>query len=153
MSGPTNWLQWLDETVTHTMAEWNIYTTFLAIIIVSILAYTISTSRDSDAHPMLLARQAQGSPVRNPGESAIYRSHGAPHGMSLTTGLNIKDPGVSKWARGRDGDLRDVWRKAVTGPADDEGKSTGNPAHLFTVLGSDNVIQHDLGRSSYLSHF
>lgn len=67
--------------------------------------------------------------------------------MSLNTGLNVKDPGANKWSRGRDGDLRDIWRRAVTGPTDDEGNSTGNSAHLFTVLGSENVIQHDLGWS------
>lgn len=144
--GPAeNLLQRLDETVTQVVGQWNIYTTLLAVTIVSVLVYQVATSKDPDTHPMLLARQAQASAVRNPGESAVYRSHSCPHGMSLNSGLNVKDPGAAKWSRGRDGDLRDIWREAVTKPADGDARSPGDIGRLYTILGSENVIEHDLG--------
>lgn len=138
-------LQKLDETVISVLGQWDIYTTILAVTIVSALVYKIATSRDPDVHPMLLARQAQASAVRNPGESATYRSHNVPHGMPLISGLDVKDPGASKWSRGRNGDLRDVWRAAVNGPSDAESKGQGS---IFTVLGKEKVIEHSLGQSS-----
>lgn len=63
--------------------------------------------------------------------------------MSLNVGLNVKDPGASKWSRGRDGDLRDIWRQAVKGTSED-----GKPSvkgKLLTVLGEEKVIEHKLG--------
>ncbi|KAJ4167926.1 hypothetical protein NW754_011741 [Fusarium falciforme] len=61
-----------------------------------------------------------------------------PHGMPLNAGLNVKDSGASKWSRGRNGDLRDVWRKAATGGEE------GATGRLLTVLGSQNVVDHKL---------
>ena len=144
-----NLLLKLDETVTGIVGEWDIYSTAILVSIISFFAYQVFTSRDPDAHPMLLARQAQASPVRQEGQSAVFRSHSAPHGIPLNAGLNIKDPGDSKWSRGRDGDLRDIWRRVVTGPLDQDGKPTGEIGRLLTVLGSENVIVHDLGKSSF----
>jgi hypothetical protein len=134
----------LDETVTSIIGEWDIYSTAIAALLVTFLTYQAFTSRDPDAHPMLLARQAQPSPVRQEGESAVFRSHSAPHGIPLNSGLNIKDPGDSKWARGRDGDLRDVWRRVISGALDRDGKETGEFGGIMTVLGTENVIQHEL---------
>src|ERR1700733_10787110 len=114
----------LDESVTGIIGQWDIYSTAIAALLVSFVVYQLFTSRDPDAHPMLLARQTQASSVRQEGESAVFRSHSAPHGIPLNSGLNVKDPGDSKWARGRDGDLRDVWRRLVTGSLDREGKET-----------------------------
>jgi hypothetical protein len=94
---------------------------------------------------MLLARQAQASPVRQEGQSAVFRSHSAPHGIPLNSGLNIKDPGDSKWTRGRDGDLRDVWRRVIAGGLDREGKETGEIGKIFTVLGYNHIVEHELG--------
>lgn len=62
--------------------------------------------------------------------------------MPLNTGLNVKDPGASKWSRGRDGDLRDVWRQAVNSTSEG-GKST--QGKILTVLGAEKVIEHKLG--------
>jgi hypothetical protein len=135
----------LDETVTHVIGQWDLYTTAIFAVLISFWIYKVVTSRDPDAHPMLLARQAQASPVRREGESAVFRSHSAPHGIPLNSGLNVKDPGDSKWSRGRDGDLRDVWRRVVAGGMDREGKETGEIGKLFTVLGSEHVIEHNLG--------
>ncbi|KAG0646444.1 hypothetical protein D0Z07_7553 [Hyphodiscus hymeniophilus] len=142
--GLDNMMLKLDETVTGIFAEWDIYTTTITVIIITFFAYQIFTSRDPDAHPMLLARQAQASPVRQPGESAVFRSHSAPHGIPLNSGLNIKDPGDSKWARGRDGDLRDVWRRVISGGLDRDGKETGELGSIMTVMGTENIIKHDL---------
>ena len=135
----------LDQLVTGVLGEWDGYTTAILALIITVFAYQVFTSRDPDAHPMLLARQAQAAPIRQKGESAVLRCHSAPHGIPLNSGLNIKDPGDSKWARGRDGDLRDVWRKALTGVVDRDGKETGEKGKLFTVLGSEQVVEHSLG--------
>ena len=147
-----NLLLKLDETVTGIVGEWDIYSTVILFSIISFFAYQVFTSRDPHAHPMLLARQAQASPVRQEGQSAVFRSNSAPHGIPLNAGLNVKDPGDSKWSRGRDGDLRDIWRRVVTGQLDQEGKPTGEIGRLLTVLGSENVIVHDLGKSSFKSN-
>ncbi|KAJ0308361.1 hypothetical protein COL5a_000739 [Colletotrichum fioriniae] len=138
-----NIMHQMDEGVSGFFGQWNVYTTALVTFLVAIVTYRIVSSQDPDTHPMLLARQAQGSPVRQPAESPVYRSHSAPHGMPLNSGLNVKDPGASKWARGRDGDLRDIWRRAATG-ASEEGKPVVGKGRLLTVLGSENVIEHQL---------
>src|ERR1700709_357577 len=111
----------LDETVTGVLGQWDVYTSTIAAVLIGFFAYQVLSTRDPDAHPMLLARQSQASPVRQEGQSPVFRSHSAPHGMPLNSGLNVKDPGDSKWARGRNGDLRDIWRKTITGPVDQEG--------------------------------
>jgi hypothetical protein len=59
--------------------------------------------------------------------------------MPLNTGLNVKDTGASKWSRGRDGDLRDIWKRAA------EGGENGAKGRILTVLGSQNVVDHKLG--------
>ena len=132
-------LENLDSGVTGLVGQWNGYSTGLVTLLVAVITYRIMSSREPDVHPMLLARQATPATVRNQGESAVYRCQAAPHGMSLNSGLNVKDAGVSKWSRGRDGDLRDIWRKAVAGAED------GAKGRLLTVLGSQKVVEHKLG--------
>lgn len=138
-------MQQLDAQIEQLFAGWNIYSTLLCIGIVTYLIYPIFFTPDPDTHPFLLTRQSSPSFVRQPGESAIYRSLETPHGYPLKSGLNVKDPGAPRWASGRDGDLRDVWKKAVQGPLDDDGKSTGEPAKILTVLGKEEVVEHELG--------
>lgn len=133
-----------DKGVTGLFGQWNGYTTAITTLLVVVVSYQLFARRDPDAHPMLLARQAQSSPVRQEGESPVYRSHSAPHGMSLNAGLNVKDPGASRWSRGRDGDLRDIWRQVVAG-MQDEGPTKGAKGRILTVLGSERVIEHSLG--------
>jgi hypothetical protein len=135
----------MDETLASVLGDWDIYTTTLAAGLVGFFAYQVFTRRDPDTHPMLLERQAQPSAVRHEGESPVYRSHSTPHGMELISGLNVRDPGISKWARGRDGDLRDVWRKIVGGVTDSEGKFTGEKGRILTILGTEQVVEHDVG--------
>lgn len=131
-------LETIDSNLTSLLGQWNLYSTGLFTILVAVVSYRIITTREPDVHPILLARQAVASSVRNEGESSIYRSMGTPHGSSLNTGLNVKGAGASKWSRGRDGDLRDVWRKAAEGGAD------GAKGKLLTTLGSHHVEEHKL---------
>ncbi len=145
MSSFDNMMLKLDETLTNILGDWDIYSSTIAAAILVFFAYQVFTRSDPDTHPMLLERQAHASAVRNPGESAIYRSQSSPHGMELNTGLNVRDPGISKWARGRDGDLRDVWRRVTEGPTGDSGKPRGERGRIVTILGSENVIEHNLG--------
>ena len=139
----------LDEFVTGILGEWDILTTLILGSIISFFIYNVVSTRDPDAHPMLLARQAQTSPVRQEGESAVFRSQSAPHGMPLNSGLNVKDPGDSKWSRGRDGDMRDIWRRVMSGKLDRESKETGEKGKLLTILGSEKVIEHNLGSAPF----
>jgi hypothetical protein len=131
-----------DEGVTGLFGQWNAYTSFMVTVLLGIVSYALFNRQDPDTHPMLLARQATGSPVRQEGESAIYRSHASPHGMPLNSGLGVRDPGASKWSRGRDGDLRDIWRRAVSGAP--EGEGPPGTGRLLTVMGTERVIEHDL---------
>ncbi|KAL8665345.1 MAG: hypothetical protein Q9168_007720 [Polycauliona sp. 1 TL-2023] len=138
-------IQQLDAALEQLFAGWNIYTTLLTIGLVTYLVYPIFFTRDPDTHPLLLARQASPSYVRQPGESAVYRSLEVPSSYPLKSGLNVKQAGAPRWSAGKDGDLRDVWRKAVRGPVDEEGKSTGEPGKIYTVLGREGVTEHKLG--------
>lgn len=141
--GLDNWLLVLDEQLTHILGQWDIYSTFILTAIIVLFGWQIFTRRDPDTHPMLLARQSQPSVVRHEGQSSVFRAHAAPHGMELNAGLNVKDEGTSKWARGRNGDLRDVWRKIATGAVDKDGNKTGEKGRIITVLGRES-IDHDL---------
>lgn len=132
-------LETIDSSITDLFSQWNAYSTALATALIILITYRIMSATEPDAHPILLARQAMPSSVRHEGESAIYRSQSVPHGMPLNAGLNVKDPGVPKFSRGRDGDLRDVWRKAATGG------DVGATGRLLTVLGSENVVEHEMG--------
>ncbi|KAI4602056.1 hypothetical protein KJ359_010922 [Pestalotiopsis sp. 9143b] len=132
-------LSQLDAALSDLVGQWNGYSTGIATLLVLIISYSIMARVEPDIHPMLLARQAQGSPVRNEGESPVYRGNSAPHGMPLNSGLNVKPPGASKWSQGRDGDLRDVWRKVLAGA--DEGSTKGR---ILTVQGREKVTEHKL---------
>ena len=70
----------LDEQIAHLLAGWNIYTSLLLVGILGFIGWVIYDTQDADTHPLLLARQAQASYVRHPGESAVYRSPETPHG-------------------------------------------------------------------------
>ncbi|EHK27225.1 uncharacterized protein TRIVIDRAFT_73161 [Trichoderma virens Gv29-8] len=131
-------LERLDAGITGFIGQWDAYSTGLVTLLIALVTYRITSSREPDVHPLLLARQAGPSAVRNEGESAAYRCLAASHSMPLNSGLDVKDAGASRWARGRDGDLRDIWRKAVTG------NEQGKKGKLLTVLGSENVIEHRL---------
>lgn len=135
-------LQQLDAQLDALFVGWNIYTTLICIVLGVYLVYPLFYYTEPDTHPMLLARQSSNSHVRQPGESAIYRSLETPHGYSLRSGLNVKDPGAPKWTSGRDGDLRDIWAQVLKGPTGPDGNSTGSPGKIISVLGKEEIIEH-----------
>lgn len=142
--GVDSWMWDIDQRLSHVVGQWNGYTTTIFTLLLGIWTWALFNRKEPDTHPMLLARQAQSSPVRQPGESPVYRCHAAPHGMPLNSGLNVKDSGASKWAKGRDGDLRDIWRRAVAGVPEGEG-NTGGKGKLLTVHG-EKVDEQSLGK-------
>lgn len=142
----------LDEGLAKILGDWDTYSTSIVALLVAFFAYQVFSRRDPDTHPMLLARQAQPFPLRYPGESPVYRSQSSPHGMELNTGLNVRDSTTNKWAKGRDGDLRDVWRRVASGQTDKEGNVTGGRGKILTVLGTEKVVEHRIGRSWNPTH-
>ena len=78
----------------------------------------------------------------------MYRSPEVPHGVPLKTGLNVKDAGAARWASGRDGDLRDVWREVQRGgSSDSEGKEVAK-GKILTILGKEEVVEYDVEQLS-----
>lgn len=134
----------LDAQLERFFAGWNIWSTLLALLILVAFLYPLFSSQDPDTHPLLLSRQANVAAVRQPGESAVYRALEVPHGYPLKSGLNVKSKGASRWSAGRDGDLRDIWRRIVGGPESAEGESTGPPGKILTVFGKEDIEDHDL---------
>ncbi|PGH32265.1 hypothetical protein GX50_04932 [[Emmonsia] crescens] len=124
-------------------ANWNTHSTLIASLIAVFLGYKLFFSKDPDAHPFFLARQAVRAPIRLPGESAVLRAHDVPHGYPLKSGLNVKDPDKPKWTAGRNGDLRDIWRAALRGSLATDGTPAGKQGKFYTVLGK-NVAEHKL---------
>lgn len=143
MASEASLLAQLDAVIADILADWNIYTTLIAGAIVAFLTVSVLGSKDPDIHPFLLARQSTESPVRQPGESAPYRSLETPYGFPLRSGLNVRDPGTPKWSAGRRGDLRDVWKTAVAGVTNEDGSPSGRQSKIYTVLGR-KAIEHSL---------
>lgn len=135
----------LDNLVADVLADWNIYTTLFAGIVLAFAIYSVASSQDPDVHPFLLARQSTAAPIRRQGESAVHRCLETPHGLPLRFGLNVKDPGAPKWTGGRRGDLRDVWKTAVRGALNEDGTKSGKQGKIYTVLGR-KAIEHSLGQ-------
>lgn len=136
-------LERIDSQLDEFFKGWNWLSTILAVILVLYLVYPLIVSEEPDTHPLLLARQANSSQIRQPGESAIYRSLDTPHSFPLKTGLNVKEAGAPRWATGEDGDLRDIWRRAVQGSVSERGMRMGEIGKIQTVVGQQ-VIDHDL---------
>ena len=144
----SNIFQQLDAQLEQILAGWDIYTTIICLMLVTYLIYPLFYYNEPDVHPLLLARQSAASSVRQPGESSSFRSLETPHGYPLKTGLNVKEPGAPKWTSGKDGDLRDVWRRAASGPVDNDGKPNGKPGNVLTVLGKGGAIEHTFAKLS-----
>lgn len=142
------WLERLDAQVDEAFKSWNLLSTILATVLLLYLIYPLLVSEEPDTHPLLLSRQANISQIRQPGESAVYRSLETPHGYPLKSGLNVKEAGAAKWATGKDGDLRDVWRRAAQGSEGEIGVPGGQIGKIQTVLGRENVIDHDMSSVS-----
>ena len=145
----TSIFQQLDSQLEKILAGWNIYTTLIALILAAYLVAPLFFYTEPDIHPLLLARQSSASYVRQPKESAIFRSLETPQGYPLKAGLNVKDVGQPKWTSGRDGDLRDVWKRAASGPVDADGKPTGGgSAKVITMYGKEEVVEYDFAKLS-----
>ena len=139
-------LERADEHLAHILSQWSILTTILALSIAGLVAYNVFTWEDPDTSPFLLARQSSAAPIRNPGESATYRSLETPHGLALRSGLGIRDHDTPRWRPGRDGDLRDVWRSAVRGEGlGPDGRPTGQTGKILTVRGREEIVEHSIG--------
>lgn len=142
-------LQQLDSQLEKILADWSIYTTLIALVLALYLISPLFFYTEPDVHPLLLARQSSASHVRQPKESAVFRSLETPHGYPLKSGLNVKDAGQPKWTSGRDGDLRDVWKRAASGPVDADGKPTGEKTgKIITTYGKEEVIEYSLEKLS-----
>ncbi|KAI5208343.1 hypothetical protein AUEXF2481DRAFT_30590 [Aureobasidium subglaciale EXF-2481] len=139
-----NLIEQLDALIADTFSAWNLYTTLIALALFAFVAYPLIFWLEPDTHPLLLARQAAASPVRQPHESAVYRSTEVPHGYGLKTGLSVRAPGAPKWTAGKDGDLRDIWREAANS------SSSGATAKILSVRGKDAPIEHDFATLSKL---
>ncbi|KAI9654939.1 MAG: hypothetical protein M1821_005692 [Bathelium mastoideum] len=137
-----NFLEQLDAKLAEVLSGWNLYTAVISLVILGFLVYPLLTWKDPDTHPLVLARQATAAPVRQSGESAVYRSLETPHGYPLKTGLNVKDPGAPRWSSGRDGDLRDVWRQASGEVKSQQDEKPLPPGKILTVYGREEVIEH-----------
>ncbi|KAL1304144.1 hypothetical protein AAFC00_000571 [Neodothiora populina] len=135
-----NAIEQLDAKIAELLASWNGYTTVIAIVLAAFVIYPLLVWEEADTHPLLLARQAQTSPVRYAGESAVYRSAEVPYGYPLRTGLNVRTAGAPKWTAGRDGDFRDIWREFVMPTHPD---LEGSPASaIMTIHGSESAVEH-----------
>jgi hypothetical protein len=135
-----------DDKLAGLFSDWNVYTIILAIGLCAVIGHTIWSATDPDIHPMVLMRQASAGRVRNPGESAVYRSPQAPEGMPLRAGLSIRLPSDPPYSGGRDGDLRYVWRR-VTGdfpfpPGLVMASDAPTKQEILTVLGQEQVDTH-----------
>ncbi len=75
-------LEQLDGAIADILAGWNVYTSLLAVGILTFVGWVVYDTADADTHPLLLARQAQASYVRQAGESAVFRSPETPHGCT-----------------------------------------------------------------------
>jgi hypothetical protein len=138
----------IDDQLVAFLSGWNVYTTLLFLALASLVTYTIVTAEDPDIHPMILCRQSQAGLVRNAGESAVYRSPEVSHGAPLRTGLAVKLPTDPPYTGGRDGDLRDIWRR-VTGeiplvPTRGVPQATNGPPKILTVLGKAEITDHSI---------
>lgn len=136
----------LDDQLSAAFSSWNLYTSAIAVAIFSLVIYAVLVPDEPDTHPMLLLRQASPAHVRQPGESAVYRNHETPHGYPLKTGLNVRAPGAPMYAAGKDGDLRDIWRR-VSGEIPLElpqGAGKSEKGKLLTIFGREKVDDVDL---------
>jgi len=147
---PAGFMQRLDTQLDVLFSDWNSITTVFAGALLVYILWPTLFALGPDTHPLLLARQANISSVRQEGESAIYRSLETSHGFPLKTGLNAKPPGTPAWQRGRDGDLRDIWFRAASGSSSKdaaaEGRTTSADPEKKTMIQSiagADVTDHD----------
>ncbi|KAK4544229.1 hypothetical protein LTR36_004439 [Oleoguttula mirabilis] len=143
-----NWIEQADAQLSALLADWSLLTTLIALTLLAFVAYPIFYAAEPDTHPLLLARQSTASPIRQKNESSVYRSPEVPYGYPLKTGLNVKDVGAPRWASGKDGDLRDVWREVQRGGSVGEDGKAVPQGSIMTVLGKEEVVEHGVEEMS-----
>ena len=104
----------LDSKIAEFLSQWDVYTVIIGLALTAFVTHTLMSSVEPDIHPFILARQSYADRVRNPGESAVYRSPDVHTGGGLRTGLDVKLKEDKPYTAGRDGDLRYIWA-TVTG--------------------------------------
>lgn len=139
-----NWIAVIDSQLDELFRGWNVLSSVIALTLVLYLLYPVITAKEPDTHPMLLSRQANVSPIRQQGQSAIYRGLDVPQGYPLRTGLNVKAAGASRWSAGRDGDVRDIWLRAIDSRHDEHGQLAGMEAKVLIPRGSGKAIEREL---------
>jgi hypothetical protein len=142
-----NILEQVDNQIASLISGWNIYS-FVFLALLGLMVYSFVAVQDPDIHPMILCRQSAAGMIRNQGESAVYRSPDVSHGMPLRSGLAVKLPSDPPYTAGRDGDLRDIWKR-VTGeiplPAiRGAPPSTGELPKILTVFGKEDITDHSI---------
>ncbi|KAF2673080.1 hypothetical protein BT63DRAFT_368388 [Microthyrium microscopicum] len=137
-----------DDALASLFSQWDIYTIILTLTITGFVAHSFLTATEPDIHPMILSRQSYADRVRNPGESAVYRSMDAPHGTSLRTGLAVRLPTDKPYSAGRDGDLRYIWMAATGKIQPPKSRATTQaefkPGKITTVLGREQLVDHNI---------
>jgi hypothetical protein len=73
-------IEQLDAAISSLLTGWNVYSSLIILGLFGFVGWVLYDTADADTHPLLLARQAQASYVRQPRESAVYRSPETPHG-------------------------------------------------------------------------
>lgn len=56
----------------------------------------------------------------------------------------MKPPGAPAYSYGRDGDLRDVWRRVVGEIPLDKNTPAGQPSKILTVFGKEDITDHSI---------
>lgn len=57
----------------------------------------------------------------------------------------MKPPGAPAYTAGKDGDLRDIWRR-VTGEIPlDKNASAGQSGRILTIFGKEDIAEHNTG--------
>jgi hypothetical protein len=76
-------IEQIDSAIADLLTGWNVYTGLLLVAIFGFIGFVILDTQDADTHPLLLARQSQAAYIRQPGESAAFRSPETPHGCMI----------------------------------------------------------------------
>jgi len=124
--------------------ELNVVTYSLIALVLGLMILPVIFQKDPDIHPMILNRQSNMSPVRNPKESPVHRSTSSPPGYPLVSGLGL--PTDQKY-RTRDGDIRDVWNQAVK---EGKGKVLSVRGSEIKELDIDQLTQNIHSLGSYI---
>ncbi|CCH45044.1 putative secreted protein [Wickerhamomyces ciferrii] len=83
---------------------WKLVASVVLVLWISSYLYSLYLDSQKDIHELALKEQSNISPTRKEDETAIYRNNQTPHGLPLTTGLQVRHG-----FKLRNGNLRDVW--------------------------------------------